>query len=94
MPTPRNTTSFVSGDTGSPKLITAPLLRTQLESEQDMDSQETLRPSSLRSLLATPTRSVHRFWRRFDDAYMRPMFGGRGFVPIHPGSPIETTSSN
>ena len=25
--------------------------------------------------------SVHRTWRKFDNAYMRPMFGGRGFVP-------------
>lgn len=92
MPTSSNTTSIVSCDTGSPKFVTVPLLRTQLESEQDMDSQETLKPSSLRSLLATPTRSVHRFWRRFDDTFMRPMFGGRGFVPVHPGSPMETIS--
>lgn len=90
LPTSRNVTSFVSSDAGSPKLMIAPLLRTQLDSEQDMDSQDILRPSSLRSLLATPTRSVHRLWRRFDDSFMRPMFGGRGFVPMDPGSPTET----
>ncbi|MCO5560629.1 hypothetical protein L7F22_014245 [Adiantum nelumboides] len=38
--------------------------------------------SSLRMLLRTPSSStVHHFWRKFDDSYMRPMFGGRGFVP-------------
>ncbi|XP_024526136.1 sodium/hydrogen exchanger 1 isoform X2 [Selaginella moellendorffii] len=45
------------------------------------------RRSSLRMLLEAPTSTIHRMWRSFDDAYMRPMFGGRGFVPILPGSP-------
>ncbi|KAH7295940.1 hypothetical protein KP509_26G000500 [Ceratopteris richardii] len=40
--------------------------------------------TSLRMLLRARSSSVHHFWRRFDDAYMRPVFGGRGFVPtIH-----------
>ncbi|KAI5075539.1 hypothetical protein GOP47_0009615 [Adiantum capillus-veneris] len=34
------------------------------------------RPSSLQMLLRAPTSTVHYFWRKFDDAYMRPMFGG------------------
>lgn len=34
-----------------------------------------------------PTTTVHYFWRKFDDKFMRPVFGGRGFVPVAPGSP-------
>jgi len=33
-----------------------------------------------------PTTTVHYFWRKFDDKFMRPVFGGRGFVPVVPGS--------
>ena len=39
------------------------------------------RRSSLAMLLAAPTSFIHDAWRTFDDAYMRPVFGGRGFVP-------------
>ncbi|KQJ87491.1 sodium/hydrogen exchanger 2 [Brachypodium distachyon] len=49
------------------------------------------RPTSLRMLLASPTRSVHYYWRKFDNAFMRPVFGGRGFVPFVPGSPTESS---
>jgi sodium/hydrogen exchanger 8 len=48
------------------------------------------RPTSLRMLLSTPTHTVHFYWRKFDNAFMRPVFGGRGFVPHVPGSPTET----
>ncbi|KAK8448117.1 hypothetical protein SEVIR_8G226700v4 [Setaria viridis] len=49
------------------------------------------RPASLRLLLVSPTRSVHHYWRKFDDGFMRPVFGGRGFVPFVPGSPTESS---
>ncbi|KAL6907865.1 hypothetical protein ACP4OV_002035 [Aristida adscensionis] len=49
------------------------------------------RPTSLRLFLESPTRSVHYYWRKFDNAFMRPVFGGRGFVPFAPGSPIESS---
>ncbi|PAN43587.1 hypothetical protein PAHAL_8G248200 [Panicum hallii] len=49
------------------------------------------RPSSLRLLLVSPSRSVHHYWRKFDDSFMRPVFGGRGFVPFVPGSPTESS---
>jgi len=39
------------------------------------------RRSSLAMLLAAPTSFIHDAWRTFDDTYMRPVFGGRGFVP-------------
>ncbi|KAL4352611.1 hypothetical protein GQ457_06G020500 [Hibiscus cannabinus] len=43
--------------------------------------------SSLSLLLTHPTWTVHYFWRKFDDRFMRPVFGGRGFVPFVPTSP-------
>ncbi|EOY11293.1 PREDICTED: sodium/hydrogen exchanger 1 [Theobroma cacao] len=43
--------------------------------------------SSLRLLMTHPTWTVHYLWRKFDDRFMRPVFGGRGFVPFVPGSP-------
>ncbi|KAL6989622.1 hypothetical protein U1Q18_015373 [Sarracenia purpurea var. burkii] len=45
------------------------------------------RRGSLRLLISNPTSTVHYFWRKFDDGFMRPVFGGRGFVPFVPGSP-------
>ncbi|KAJ4955595.1 hypothetical protein NE237_012378 [Protea cynaroides] len=45
------------------------------------------RRGSLSLLISHPTTTVHYFWRKFDDRYMRPVFGGRGFVPFVPGSP-------
>ncbi|XP_027062355.1 sodium/hydrogen exchanger 4-like isoform X2 [Coffea arabica] len=32
---------------------------------------------SLSMLLERPVHTIHHYWRRFDDAYMRPIFGGR-----------------
>ncbi|XP_077240631.1 sodium/hydrogen exchanger 1-like isoform X2 [Tasmannia lanceolata] len=43
--------------------------------------------SSLSLLIRHPTSTVHYFWRKFDDRFMRPVFGGRGFAPFVPGSP-------
>nr|ADK74832.1 Na+/H+ antiporter [Arachis hypogaea] len=71
----------------SPKSVTVPLLAQ--ESEADLEGHEVSRPSSIRNLLTRPTHTVHRLWRKFDDSFMRPVFGGRGFVPVEPGSPTE-----
>nr|ALT06549.1 Na+/H+ antiporter [Iris halophila] len=54
-------------------------------------AQSLHRPPSLRMLLSKPTHTVHHYWRKFDDSFMRPMFGGRGFTPFVPGSPTETS---
>ncbi|TVU23846.1 hypothetical protein EJB05_26229 [Eragrostis curvula] len=65
-----------------------------IENSPDADLENGVslrRPSSLRLLLASPTRSVHYYWRKFDNAFMRPVFGGRGFVPFVPGSPTESS---
>ncbi|KAL7235064.1 hypothetical protein ACSBR1_018531 [Camellia fascicularis] len=49
--------------------------------------QTVTRRNSLRLLIAHPSSTVHYFWRKFDDRFMRPVFGGRGFVPFVPSSP-------
>ncbi|KAL5768451.1 hypothetical protein ACOSP7_014998 [Xanthoceras sorbifolium] len=51
------------------------------------NNQPAQRASSLRLLISNPTTTVHYFWRKFDDKFMRPVFGGRGFVPYVPSSP-------
>ncbi|KAF1861200.1 hypothetical protein Lal_00000619 [Lupinus albus] len=86
---PKGTTSMISTDPPTPKSVTIPLLGSAQESEADIGGHEIHRPGSLRALLSTPTHTVHRFWRKFDNAFMRPVFGGRGFVPVEPGSPSE-----
>ncbi|KAI3894951.1 hypothetical protein MKW92_013892 [Papaver armeniacum] len=45
------------------------------------------RPRLDRQLSATST--VHHYWRKYDDSFMRPMFGGRGFTQPVPGEPID-----
>ncbi|XP_034708018.1 sodium/hydrogen exchanger 1-like isoform X1 [Vitis riparia] len=51
------------------------------------NNQPSPKASNLRLLMRYPTSTAHYFWRKFDDKYMRPVFGGRGFVPYVPGSP-------
>jgi hypothetical protein len=67
-----------------------PLLSSLLGS--DLDIGQYPPQTNLELLLTIPTRSVHRVWRKFDDRFMRPMFGGRGFVPFVPGSPVERST--
>ncbi|XP_075094563.1 sodium/hydrogen exchanger 1 isoform X3 [Nicotiana tabacum] len=86
---PQRQLSTVSSDANSPKSLTAPLLGSQEGSEVDLNGQELPHPPSLRMLLSAPTHKVHRYWRKFDDSFMRPVFGGRGFTPVAPGSPTE-----
>lgn len=35
---------------------------------------------SITLFLNTPTNTVHSYWRKFDDAFMRPVFGGRRII--------------
>nr|AGE13943.1 vacuolar Na+/H+ antiporter [Pyrus ussuriensis] len=84
---PKQTTSMLSSEPTSPKSVIVPLLGQ--DSVDDLVGQDIRRPASLRDLLTTPTHTVHRYWRKFDNAFMRPVFGGRGFVPFVPGSPTE-----
>ncbi|KAK4771596.1 hypothetical protein SAY87_032128 [Trapa incisa] len=61
------------------------------ESSSQQESNAPSR-SSLRLLMTHPHITVHYLWRKFDDKFMRPVFGGRGFVPYVPGSPAEPGS--
>ncbi|KAK2977364.1 hypothetical protein RJ640_013343 [Escallonia rubra] len=89
LPAPKQSTSALSSDPNTPKSVVVPLLEHQQDSETELGGQDIPLPASFRLLLTTPTHTVHRYWRKFDDSFMRPMFGGRGFVPFVPGSPTE-----
>ncbi|XP_022718946.1 sodium/hydrogen exchanger 2-like [Durio zibethinus] len=92
LPHPKVTSSMLS-DPSTPKSITVPFLGSGQDSFED-SLGGIQRPGSIRALLTTPTHTVHHYWRKFDDAFMRPMFGGRGFVPFFPGSPTERNEHN
>uniref|UniRef100_A0A804HYZ1 Cation/H+ exchanger transmembrane domain-containing protein n=1 Tax=Musa acuminata subsp. malaccensis TaxID=214687 RepID=A0A804HYZ1_MUSAM len=47
--------------------------------------------SSLGMLIMHPTSTIHYLWRRFDDRHMRPLFGGRGFVPLLSSSTLTSS---
>uniref|UniRef100_A0A2N9J2D2 Cation/H+ exchanger transmembrane domain-containing protein n=1 Tax=Fagus sylvatica TaxID=28930 RepID=A0A2N9J2D2_FAGSY len=78
LPQQKHSGSLMSTELSSPKSLILPLL--------DMGANNIRRPTSLRMLLTTPSHTVHHYWWKFDDAFMRPVFGGRGFVPYAPGS--------
>lgn len=71
--------------------VKEPLLGEGQDSLDDLGSQVSGR-NGIRAFLATPSHTVHYYWRKFDNAFMRPVFGGRGFVPLVPGSPAEPTT--
>ncbi|KAJ6814473.1 sodium/hydrogen exchanger 2-like [Iris pallida] len=91
LPPSKHLTSSCSfnSEPSSPKFLSAALLENIPGFEAEGGASLGARPSSLRMLLMKPTHTVHYYWRKFDDAFMRPMFGGRGFVPFVPGSPTE-----
>ncbi|KAJ9543130.1 hypothetical protein OSB04_022837 [Centaurea solstitialis] len=71
----------------SPRSLTVPLLGNGADPEAETGNRGTLpTTSSLKMLLNSPTNTVHHYWRRFDDSYMRPIFGGRGFVSYATGT--------
>ncbi|XP_027935838.1 sodium/hydrogen exchanger 1-like isoform X2 [Vigna unguiculata] len=53
------------------------------------NNQQIQRKSRISMLISHPSKTVHYFWRKFDDKFMRPVFGGRGFVPLVPGGAAE-----
>ncbi|KAL1372568.1 hypothetical protein HN51_002693 [Arachis hypogaea] len=75
----------------TPKTLTEPLLGNGHHDSgpNNGDSVNGPSPNRLRILLNMTNRGVHHYWRKFDDSVMRPVFGGRGFVPYVPGSPLE-----
>ncbi|KAJ1261613.1 hypothetical protein BS78_09G043800 [Paspalum vaginatum] len=80
-----NTPSLLSSQS-----VLDPLLTSMMGS--DFDVGQPSPQYNLQFILTAPTRSVHRLWRKFDDRFMRPVFGGRGFVPFVPGSPVERSA--
>ncbi|KAL1539077.1 Sodium/hydrogen exchanger 2 [Salvia divinorum] len=100
MPSSKELNRSLSSEPVTPKSFSVPLLASQ-DSDSELfngtgqasgangDQVPAVHPIGLRMLLTTPTRTVHYYWRKFDDAFMRPVFGGRGFVPYVPGSPTE-----
>ncbi|MBA0856900.1 hypothetical protein Goshw_004663 [Gossypium schwendimanii] len=89
LPSPKHLTTTLSSEPSTPKSFIVPLIGNEGEPEADQNNRNARRPTSLRMLLTTPSNTVHYYWRKFDDAFMRPVFGGRGFVPFVPGSPTE-----
>ncbi|MED6182283.1 monovalent cation:H+ antiporter, CPA1 (nhx1) [Stylosanthes scabra] len=75
----------------TPKTLTEPLLGNGHHDSgpNNGDNLNGPSPNPLRMLLNLCNRGVHHYWRKFDDSVMRPVFGGRGFVPYVPGSPLE-----
>ncbi|MED6198881.1 Sodium/hydrogen exchanger 2 [Stylosanthes scabra] len=55
-------------------------------SDQGNNNQRFTRQSSLSLLICYPTTTVHYLWRKFDDKFMRPVFGGTGFTRVVHGS--------
>ncbi|XP_060197856.1 sodium/hydrogen exchanger 2-like [Lycium barbarum] len=94
LPSPKNLTRMISSEPTTPKSFIVPLLDSNTQDSDADLGQNVPRPHSLRMLLTVPSHTVHRYWRRFDNAFMRPVFGGRGFVPFVPGSPTEPSSLN
>ncbi|KAL5782383.1 hypothetical protein ACOSP7_007412 [Xanthoceras sorbifolium] len=92
LPSPKHLSRMLSSEPCTPKSFTVPLLGNGQDSEANLKNQNVPRPTSLRMLLSTPSHTVHHYWRKFDDGFMRPVFGGRGFVPVVPGSPIEPSA--
>ncbi|KAI7757616.1 hypothetical protein M8C21_016507, partial [Ambrosia artemisiifolia] len=95
LPSSKNMSRMASCEPTSPKSFIVPLLGNEWNPEAEPGQNgSVLRPSTLRVLLSTPSHTVHYYWRMFDDAFMRPVFGGRGFVPFIPGTPTEQSVHN
>ncbi|MFS8030546.1 putative cation/H+ exchanger, cation/H+ exchanger, CPA1 family, sodium/solute symporter superfamily [Helianthus anomalus] len=95
LPASENMSRMASYEPTSPKSFIVPLLGNERDPEAESgQTRSTFRPSTLRVLLSTPSHTVHYYWRMFDDAFMRPVFGGRGFVPYIPGTPTEQSVHN
>ncbi|KAL9430803.1 hypothetical protein AB3S75_026072 [Citrus x aurantiifolia] len=77
---PREQSSEISSPKSSSALL--PLLANGQDLASELDSVgggiSIRRPSSLTMLITKPTSTVHYYWRKFDNAVMRPIFGGGG----------------
>lgn len=72
----------------SPKSIMMPLLGHRVDVETEIGDDATLPTTitNLQMLFNNPTNMIHYYWRKFDDTFMRPVFGGRGFISYVTGT--------
>ncbi|XP_074312215.1 sodium/hydrogen exchanger 1-like [Silene latifolia] len=82
-----------SSEVTSPKSMTLPLLGIGQDSDSAME-RNIARKSTLHMLLTTPTRTIHYYWRQFDNAFMRPVFGGHFAHSRGPTSQGEIRQGN
>lgn len=75
----------------TPDSSLVPLLGDGQGPEVEDGRKDIPRPPSFLLFFTKPSHTVHYFWRKLDDAYMRPVFGGRGFVPYAHGSSTESS---
>ncbi|KAK4795939.1 hypothetical protein SAY86_028265 [Trapa natans] len=91
LPSQKHLAGTTPSEPSTPKSLTWPLLEGGRDPETDqIDGKPNVpRRTSFGMLLSTPSYTVHSYWRKFDDAFMRPVFGGRGFMPYIPISPSD-----
>ncbi|KAG6533939.1 hypothetical protein ZIOFF_007818 [Zingiber officinale] len=82
-------TMSISSEPSTPSSLHAPLLYNLQGTDTEAEAEFVHRGPGLRMLLSKPSHTVHHYWRKFDNAFMRPVFGGRGFVPFFPASPPD-----
>ncbi|KAI3496866.1 hypothetical protein L1887_39244 [Cichorium endivia] len=73
LPATNSSTVRNTGDPGSPKEdMTLPLLSVEESASENLSRAK----DNLSMLMDRPVYTIHSYWRRFDTAYMRPIFGG------------------
>lgn len=71
--TSSSNSNTTGGDPGSPKEdMTLPLLSVEESASENLSRAK----DNLSMLMDRPVYTIHSYWRRFDTAYMRPIFGG------------------
>ncbi|XP_062021605.1 sodium/hydrogen exchanger 1-like [Rosa rugosa] len=90
LPQLKQSSNIMSSELSSEMSLVLPVLTNREDPKQDSMSESDRHPPNLCMLLTRPTRSLHYYLRMFDDSFMRPVFGGRGFVP-HISSPNQSS---
>ncbi|XP_076902934.1 sodium/hydrogen exchanger 2-like isoform X2 [Bidens hawaiensis] len=80
-----------SSQPSSPMSIMMPLIGHRLDVEgetgdDDVDETSLETTTNFKVMFSNPTNTIHYYWRKFDDAFMRPVFGGRGFISYVTGT--------
>ncbi|KAI8009292.1 Sodium/hydrogen exchanger 2 [Camellia lanceoleosa] len=87
LPSPNNLSRMLSTDPTTPKSFIVPLLANGQGSSSIFVAQPCLAQTAY-GCFWPPSRSVHYYWRKFDNGFMRPFLAG-GVLPVLPGSPPE-----